>query len=327
MAVLLWTGAPELRRPAFLRFSRLASVLVAVILLAGLYLGYVRLDHVSDLWTTGYGRVLLVKSALFGLALAWGALHHFVLRPRLERSREVAPAGIRRSLLAESLVGVAVLLAAAVLVDSRPPTASAASTASAAPVLVDTGEFTYGLAAAGSSVWAGGLGGSDVLRIDPSSARVTKRIDVGPRVFNLASAPGAVWAISNVLGTAARIDAATGKVTATVHVGLQPYDVEWGFGSAWVSNAGDGTLSRITGNRVVKTLRVGGEPNGLTAHGHFLYVTDHRGGRVLRIESADQRGDRQRPLAGADWITALGDSLYVRRRRTTWRGSMPRRCA
>ena len=121
MAVLLWAEAPELRRPAFLRFSRLAAVLVAVILVAGLYLGYVRLGHVSDLWTTGYGRVLLVKSALFAVALGWGALHHFVLRPRLERSAEVAPGSIRRSLLAESLVGVGILLAAAVLVDSRPP--------------------------------------------------------------------------------------------------------------------------------------------------------------------------------------------------------------
>jgi copper transport protein len=311
MAVLLWTGAPELRRAAFLRFSRLASVLVAVILLAGLYLGYVRLDRVGDLWTTEYGRLLLVKSALFGLALGWGALHHFVLRPRLERSQAVAPAGIRRSLLAETLVGVAVLLAAALLVDSRPPTASAAASVSAAPVLVATGEFTYGLAASGGSVWAGGLGGSDVLRIAPASATVTKRIEVGSRVFNLAPAPGAVWAISNTLGTASRIDTRTAKVTATVHVGLQPYDVEWGFGSAWVSNAGDGTVSRITGSNVVRTLHVGGEPNGLTAYRGSLYVTDHGGGRVLRVDPQTNKVVAEVRLAGADWVTGLGDSIYV----------------
>jgi len=123
MAGLLWTGAPELRRVAFLRFSRLASVLVFVVFVAGLYLGYVRLIHVSDLWTVGYGRLLLVKSGLFALALGWGALHHFALRPRLERSTDVAPAGIRRSLLAETAVGVGVLLAAGFLVDARPPVA------------------------------------------------------------------------------------------------------------------------------------------------------------------------------------------------------------
>jgi copper transport protein len=138
MAVLLWTGAPELRRVAFLRFSRFASVLVAVILVAGLYLGYVRLDRVSDLWTTRYGQLLLVKSALFGVALGWGALHHFVLRPRLERSKEIAQAGIRRSLLTESLVGVAILLVAGALVDSRPPTPTTSAPA-AAPALAQQG--------------------------------------------------------------------------------------------------------------------------------------------------------------------------------------------
>ncbi len=310
MAVLLWTGAPELRRTAFLRFSQLASVLVAVVLVAGLYLGYVRLTHLHDLWTVGYGRVLLVKSALFALALGWGALHHFVLRPRLLRSHEIAPGGIRRSLLAESLIGVAVLLAAAVLVDSRPPTAAAAAAATP-PVLVNAGEYTYGLAAAGGSVWVGGLGGSDVLRIDPGSGKVLQRVDVGPRVFNLAPAPGGLWAVSNSLGTVARIDARTGKVTATVRVGLQPYDVEWGFGSAWASNAGDGTVSRISRGKVVRTLRLGGEPNGLTAYRGSLYVTDHRGGRVLRVDPATNRVVGQVALPGADWVTGLGGSLYV----------------
>jgi putative copper export protein/glutamine cyclotransferase len=311
MGVLLWKSAPELRRIAFLRFSQLASVLVGVILVAGLYLGYVRLNHVSDLWRAGYGQLLLVKSALFGVALAWGALHHFVLRPRLLRSDAIAPAGIRRSLLAESLVGVGVLLAAAVLVESRPPAAAAAPTVSREPVLVGTREATYGLAAANGSVWVGSLGGSDVLRLDPAAGKVAARVDVGPRIFNLAAAPGAVWAVSNSLGTASRIDARTGKVTDTVHVGFQPYDVEWGFGSAWVSNAGDGTVSRITGSRVVETLKVGVEPNGLTAWGRYLYVSDHTRGRVVRIDPASNRVVASVPLTGADWITGLGNSLFV----------------
>ena len=36
-----------------------------------------------DLWTHDYGRVLLVKLALVALALAWGAFHHFAVRPAL----------------------------------------------------------------------------------------------------------------------------------------------------------------------------------------------------------------------------------------------------
>jgi copper transport protein len=122
MAVLLWTGAPELRKAAFMRFSRLATVLIAVVLGAGVYLAIVRLPHLSDLWSSGYGRVLLVKIGLVSFALLWGAFHHFVVAPALERADTGFLGRIGRSLAGESMVGMAVLLLAAILVDSRPPT-------------------------------------------------------------------------------------------------------------------------------------------------------------------------------------------------------------
>jgi copper transport protein len=119
LAAVVWPAAPDLRRTAFLRFSRLATVLVALLLGAGTYLSILRLPHVHDLWTTGYGHVLLVKLGLVSTALLWGAAHKFLAAPRLERGP--APGRLRRSLLGESAVAMAVLLAAAVLVDSRPP--------------------------------------------------------------------------------------------------------------------------------------------------------------------------------------------------------------
>jgi copper transport protein len=125
MAGLLWYGAPELRRSAFASFSRLATVLIALVLGAGIYLSIVRLPHLSDLWSQGYGQVLLVKIGLVCFALAWGAFHHFVVRPALDRSDAGVLARIGRSLAGECLVGIAVLLAAAVLVDSRPPSPAA----------------------------------------------------------------------------------------------------------------------------------------------------------------------------------------------------------
>ena len=122
LAFVIWPTAPELRRAAFLRFSRFASVLVAIVLGAGVYLSIVRLPALSDLWTAGYGRVLLVKLGLVSLALTWGAVHHFVARPALERGGGgVVLARLRGSLAGESAVGMAILLAAAVLVDSKPP--------------------------------------------------------------------------------------------------------------------------------------------------------------------------------------------------------------
>jgi copper transport protein len=118
LAFAVWPTAPELRRPAFLGFARLAPFLIAALMAAGVYLSVIRLPHVDDLWTEGYGRILIVKLSLVALALAWGGAHHFLVRPRLERG---AGSGIRRSLVGESAVAMSILLAAAVLVDSKPP--------------------------------------------------------------------------------------------------------------------------------------------------------------------------------------------------------------
>jgi len=130
LGLIVWPLAPELRRPAFLNFSRLATVLVAVLVLAGTYLSILRLPTVSDLWSSGYGRTLLVKISIVCVALAWGALHHFVVRPRLERGE--MPGGLRRSLLGESTIALAVLLVAAVLVNSAPPPRAVAGPTQAA---------------------------------------------------------------------------------------------------------------------------------------------------------------------------------------------------
>src|SRR5439155_375253 len=91
-AACLWAGGVvqllavgERRREAFVRFARLAPVLIAALLAAGIYLAVVRLPALDDLWTERYGVILLVKIGLVCLALAWGAFHHFVVTPRLDR--------------------------------------------------------------------------------------------------------------------------------------------------------------------------------------------------------------------------------------------------
>jgi copper transport protein len=121
LATIGWRLDRESRNRAFLRFSRLASMLVGVVVAAGVYLGLLRLPALNDLWSTGYGRVLLLKLALVGAALGWGAAHHFLVRPRMERGLAIPGGRVGRSLFGESLVGMAVLLAAAFLVNNAPP--------------------------------------------------------------------------------------------------------------------------------------------------------------------------------------------------------------
>jgi copper transport protein len=127
LAVCVWPAGGDLRREVFVRFSRLATVLIALVLAAGTYLAIVRLPHLHDLWTQGYGQVLLVKLSLVALVLVWGAVHHFVVRPHLAGAGDGFLARVGRSLWGEMTVGIAVLLAAAILTDSKPPPQPASS--------------------------------------------------------------------------------------------------------------------------------------------------------------------------------------------------------
>lgn len=126
LALLVWPLAPELRRRAFVGFSRIAVGLVAALVLAGVYLAVVRLPDLADLWQTSYGRLLLLKVAIVLLALAWGGFHHTFVRPRLEAGEQPR---VRGSLLAESGVALAVLLVAAMLTNGTPPPVDSGSPA------------------------------------------------------------------------------------------------------------------------------------------------------------------------------------------------------
>jgi copper transport protein len=118
LGLVVWRDR-GLRKTAFWRFSEIAGPLVALVVAAGAYMTYKRFPALHDLWSVGYGKLLLVKLSLVCLALLWGAFHHFVVRPRLGRP-EVA-GRVRWSLAGEATVAVSILLLAAILVDSKPP--------------------------------------------------------------------------------------------------------------------------------------------------------------------------------------------------------------
>ena len=118
LGLVVWRDR-GLRKTAFWRFSEIAGPLVALVVAAGVYMTYKRFPALHDLWSVGYGKLLLVKLSLVCLALLWGAFHHFVVRPRLGRP-EVA-GRVRWSLAGEATVAVTILLLAAILVDSKPP--------------------------------------------------------------------------------------------------------------------------------------------------------------------------------------------------------------
>ena len=119
LALVVWPLVPGERRRALLGFSRLATACIGLLLLAGVYLSILRLPELNDLWTTHYGHVLLVKIGLVVLALAWGGLHKVLVVPQVARGGTVPR--LRASLIGESMVGMSVLLLAAILVNANPP--------------------------------------------------------------------------------------------------------------------------------------------------------------------------------------------------------------
>ena len=113
------------------RFSNIAIVSVVVLAATGVVRALAELDSVSQLWTTGYGEALIVKTALLAGLVGIGWVNRYRLVPRL---REVA---LRRNVAAELVLFGGLLVAVALLTDLRPgrDRAAAAAVASGPPPL------------------------------------------------------------------------------------------------------------------------------------------------------------------------------------------------
>jgi hypothetical protein len=84
------------------------------------------LRSVSQVWTTGYGRLLIVKTALLGMLVGIGWLNRYRLIPRGNLG------GLRRSAVGELVLLAGLVVAVAILTDVRPGR-NVASAAAAAP--------------------------------------------------------------------------------------------------------------------------------------------------------------------------------------------------
>ncbi len=110
------------------RFSALALVCVAAIVVTGVYRALAEIPSVSSLTDTDYGVALLMKIGVFGLMLIVAAYNRFVIHPRLERAAlgladddRGATALLRRSVRVEIALAIVVLAVVAVLVATTPP--------------------------------------------------------------------------------------------------------------------------------------------------------------------------------------------------------------
>jgi copper transport protein len=95
-------------------FSPIALGCAGVVLVTGLVTAWLRLGAIAPLWTTTYGRVLLIKLGLLVGVAGTGAYNWLRVRPTLGTVE--ATARLRKSATVELAVGVAVIAATAVLV-------------------------------------------------------------------------------------------------------------------------------------------------------------------------------------------------------------------
>jgi copper transport protein len=109
------------------RFSQLALIAVAAILLTGLIQAYAYVRHLDDLLSTGYGRAVLIKFCLLMVLIGIGAYNRRRSVPRLNRiaagGESPGRAGLllRRALRAELALLAIVIGVTAALASYAPP--------------------------------------------------------------------------------------------------------------------------------------------------------------------------------------------------------------
>ena len=110
---LALTGSVE-RVPVLRRFSNIALVAVVVLALTGVIRAFTELRSLEQVWTTGYGQLLIVKTALLAVLVVLGWMNRYRLLPKLSFET------LRQSVAVELMLFVGLIAAVALLTDLRP---------------------------------------------------------------------------------------------------------------------------------------------------------------------------------------------------------------
>lgn len=166
LGITLWqrrrTGWEEVRDAAR-RYGRVAAGLVGVLALAGVVSALRLLPEVADLWSSGYGVLILAKLLLLALAVA------VAVAARRRGLRRRGPRLTRRLVTAEALLLAAALGLAGVLAQIAPPRpAGAAETVLGPPPIEGTVTRAAGLAGSLTVDVQAGDGRVDLAILSPS---------------------------------------------------------------------------------------------------------------------------------------------------------------
>ena len=156
---------------------------------------------------------------------------------------------------------------------------------------ITTGTHPCGIVSAFGSVWVANDGGT-LVRIDPRTNRVRKRIRVGAGACLMTADARALW-IANYKGGLVRVTP-RGRVQR-IAVGATPDNVLVAFGRVWVTTWGAGKLAVVDPRtlRVVRRIDVGSKPAGLAMRNGAVWVGFGRDATsIARVSPRTYRVDR-----------------------------------
>ncbi|HET7449069.1 MAG TPA: hypothetical protein VFJ78_00595 [Gaiellaceae bacterium] len=174
-------------------------------------------------------------------------------------------------------------------------------------------QFAQPCAAAGGggAVWVSEFSAPYVLKINPRTNKVVKKIGIGSGSCGLAYGAGSLWIEDTNSNTISRVSVATGRRIKAIPVGNQPYDATFAYGSAWTTSYSDGDLERIdpAKNAAVRKWKLSSAIGVVGAFGS-VWATGLDG--VLRIDPATNAVLATIPVrAGAGWTAASSDAIWV----------------
>jgi virginiamycin B lyase len=172
-------------------------------------------------------------------------------------------------------------------------------------------------------LWVADRGGKAIVRIDPATNRVMRRVSVGIHVQNLAGIPGSLWASSYDDDTVVRVDLKTDTAVATLKKVGRPTDIAAGDGALWVAVKDAPHVIRIdpVSNKVVATISVGTDPQSLAVDTGVVWVNNGNGNELFRIDPASNRVVATIPLdrsAGVRTDQSCGCQSVAAGNGSTW---------
>lgn len=127
--------APRSEIAALLLFSRLIPFILTVLVGSGLLLAVVQVQTPTNLWTTSYGQVLLAKLAVVALMVVLAAVNRFLWTGAAAKGSPDAMRRLRRSIVAEVVLGTLVLAILGLWRFTPPPRALPSSLEVTLPVV------------------------------------------------------------------------------------------------------------------------------------------------------------------------------------------------